>query len=172
MDAQRCENTLKRLKQVFSFREASKTKKTVQLYHSLSCLTMFTDHNYYRLSVGRFFLDRALYAIVFSVLDIGVIYLWPWVKFPNTEWQSSALSSNEIAFQQDSAALLLCLVTNKSQCNQTHSISLTENYANSVSIILILNYQPVCGKCVIHPLFVLYLFCSTPATVVRIVNSQ
>ena len=31
---------------------------------------------------------------------------------------------------------------------------------------------PVCGKCLIHPLFVLYLFCSTPATVVHIVNSQ
>ena len=31
---------------------------------------------------------------------------------------------------------------------------------------------PVCGKCLIHPLFVLYLFCSTPATVVYIVNSQ
>ena len=30
----------------------------------------------------------------------------------------------------------------------------------------------VCGKCLIHPLFVLYLFCSTPATVVHIVNSQ
>ena len=30
-------------------------------------------------SVGRFFLDRALYVIVFSVLDIGVMYLWPWV---------------------------------------------------------------------------------------------
>ena len=29
--------------------------------------------------VGRFFLDRALYVIVFSVLDIGVMYLWPWV---------------------------------------------------------------------------------------------
>ena len=28
--------------------------------------------------VGRFFLDRALYVIVFSVLDIGVMYLWPW----------------------------------------------------------------------------------------------
>ena len=25
------------------------------------------------------FLDRALYVIVFSVLDIGVMYLWPWV---------------------------------------------------------------------------------------------
>ena len=36
-------------------------------------------YNYYRLSVGRFSLDRALYAIAFSVLDIGVMYLWPWV---------------------------------------------------------------------------------------------
>ena len=26
-----------------------------------------------------FLLDRALYAITLSVLDIGVIYLWPWV---------------------------------------------------------------------------------------------
>ena len=36
-------------------------------------------HDYYRLSVGRVVLDRALYAIAFSVLDIGVMYLWPWV---------------------------------------------------------------------------------------------
>ena len=28
---------------------------------------------------GVFLLDRALYAITFSVLDIGVTYLWPWV---------------------------------------------------------------------------------------------
>ena len=26
-----------------------------------------------------FLLDRALFVITFSVLDIGVIYLWPWV---------------------------------------------------------------------------------------------
>ena len=26
-----------------------------------------------------FFFDRAFYAIAFSGLDIGVIYLWPWV---------------------------------------------------------------------------------------------
>ena len=38
--------------------------------------------------------------------------------------------------------------------------------------ILCLTKYPVCGKCLIHPLFVLYLFCSTPATVVHIVNNQ
>ena len=35
-----------------------------------------------------------------------------------------------------------------------------------------LSMIPVCGKCLMHPLFVLYLFCSIPVTVVHIVNSQ
>ena len=26
-----------------------------------------------------FFLDQALYVIAISVLDMGVMYLWPWV---------------------------------------------------------------------------------------------
>ena len=35
-----------------------------------------------------------------------------------------------------------------------------------------LEFIPVCSKCLIHSLFVLYLFCSTPVTVDHIVNSQ
>ena len=96
MDAQRCANTLKLLKQAFSFRKEPKTTtltKSKPCSHVLSCSAMFNDllwgglckmegrslHNYYRLTVGRFFLDRALHAIAFSALDIGVMYLWPWV---------------------------------------------------------------------------------------------
>ena len=87
---------LKPLKQVFSFRKELKTTTLTNskpYSHVSDCSAMFNDllwrglfkkesrslHNYSRLSVGRFFLDRALYAIAFSVLDIGVMYLWSWV---------------------------------------------------------------------------------------------
>ena len=97
MDAQRCANTLKSLKQVSSFRNESKTAtltKSKPCSHVLSCLAMFYNKVFERrdfdVSLNNncclflscapfFFLDRALYAIAFSVLDIGVIYLWPWV---------------------------------------------------------------------------------------------
>ena len=96
MDAERCANTLKPLKQVFCFRKESKTTKftiSKPCSHVLSCSAMFNDllcrdhckkesqslDNYYYF--GRFFLDEALYhyAIPISFLDIGVIHLWPWV---------------------------------------------------------------------------------------------
>ena len=90
MDAQRCANTLKSLKQVFSFRKESKTTtltKSKPCSHVLSCLAMFYDKVFARREFdvcmlsfftfrGHFFsLDLALYAIAFSVLDIGVIYI-------------------------------------------------------------------------------------------------
>ena len=62
-------------------------------------------------SVGRFFLDRALYAIAFSVLDIGVVYLMALGLIPKHWMAVFSFSSNEIAFQQDGTAQLLCLVT-------------------------------------------------------------
>ena len=58
--------------------------------HVLSCLAGYVlqkrlcNKRIRRLQINNFrrfffFLDRALCAIAFSVLDIGVIYLWPWV---------------------------------------------------------------------------------------------
>ena len=96
MDAQRRANVLKTLRQVFRFRKVSKTTtlaKSNPCAYVLDCSATFNDllcrglrkkesqslNNYYSLSVSRFLLDGALYAIAISVLDIGVIYLWPWV---------------------------------------------------------------------------------------------
>ena len=84
MDVQRCANTLK---QLFSFRKELKTAmltKSMPFNHVLSCLAKFNDlctlitAAFYDFP-WAFLLDRALCAITFSVLDIGVIYLWPWV---------------------------------------------------------------------------------------------
>ena len=85
MDAQRCANTLEPLKQVFSFRKVLKTTtltKSKPCSHVLSCLAGFYSKVFARSEFevsltfrGPFFiLDGALCAIVFSVLDIGVIY--------------------------------------------------------------------------------------------------
>ena len=38
------------------------------------------------------------------------------------------------------------------------------------NVLILFFFLAVCGKCLIHPLFVLYLFCSTPATVVHILQ--
>ena len=96
IDAQRCANTLRPLNQVFSFRKESKTTtftKSKPCNHVLSCLFTFVAESS---PEGKskfciisnccvihfswvFLFDRALYAIAFSVLDIGAIYLWPWV---------------------------------------------------------------------------------------------
>ena len=51
-----------------------------QRRHVLSLLVIY-KFNFW-LSVGRFFLVRALYAITLSVLDVAVVYLWPWVLIP------------------------------------------------------------------------------------------
>ena len=82
-------NTLKPLKQVLSSRKESKTTKLSKSKpcNVLSCLRMVYSKVFdvcifdvcITLSFRAPFLDRALYAIAFSVLDIGVIYLWPWV---------------------------------------------------------------------------------------------
>ena len=83
-------------KQVFSFRKESSTTtltKSKPCGHVFSCLAMFNDFLMARREVEvciskncglfllswAFLLDRALYAITFSVLDKGVTYLWPWV---------------------------------------------------------------------------------------------
>ena len=58
-------------------------------------------------------------------------------------------------------------VTGMGGVGKSHLINAIRGYETDLWIIL-----PVCGKCLIHPLFVLYLFCSTPATVIHIVNSQ
>ena len=87
MDAQRCANTLEPLKQMFSFKEGL---KTTTLTKSKPCnhLSFYVvklcfiarslqgaNPNFALTFRGPFFfLDRALCAIVFSVLDIGVIY--------------------------------------------------------------------------------------------------
>ena len=88
--------TLRPLKQLFLFTKESKTTtptKSKPFSHILSCSAIFNDllwrslckkksrtlHNYYWLFLGRFFLNRALYAIAFSVLDTGIMYLRPWV---------------------------------------------------------------------------------------------
>ena len=94
MDVQRCANTLKPLKQVFSFRKESKTTTLTEskpCSHVLSNSAMFYSKVFARrefdvciiiitvvfltFRVPFFFLDRALHAIEFSVLDMGVIYL-------------------------------------------------------------------------------------------------
>ena len=79
MDAQRCANTLEPLKQAFSFRKVLKTTtltKSKPCSHVLSCLACFIamylqEANLKFALTFRgpfFFLDRALCAIVFSVL--------------------------------------------------------------------------------------------------------
>ena len=88
-------NTLKPLKQLLSLRKELKTTKLSKpkpCNNVLSCLAMFYSkvfaRNEFHVCITLSFLtfrapfvvlDRALYAIAFSVLDIGVIYLWPWV---------------------------------------------------------------------------------------------
>ena len=90
MDAQRCANTLKSLKQVFSFRKESKTTTLNKSKPYFSCLAIFYNKVFARRNFDVciiiitvvlltfrgpfFFLDRALYVIAFSVLDTGVIY--------------------------------------------------------------------------------------------------
>ena len=100
IDAQKCANTSNLLKQVFSFRKKTKMTTPTKSKPSsfvLSCLAMFKDLLYGKVFASRevkvcitmtvvffyfpwaFLLNRALHAITLSVLDIGAIYLWPWV---------------------------------------------------------------------------------------------
>ena len=93
MDARKCADTLKPSKQVFLSRKSQRRQRLLKCSHVEIFSARFNDllwrglcvkesrslHNCYRLSVGRFSLQRALYAIAFSVLDVGVMYLWPWV---------------------------------------------------------------------------------------------
>ena len=89
MNAKRRANTLKPLRQVFSFRKESKTitlTKSNPCTHVLSCSAKFNDLLCHGLCMQEgktesqsFSLDRALYVIAISVLDMGVMYLWPWV---------------------------------------------------------------------------------------------
>ena len=78
MDAQRCANSIKSLKQVFSVRKESKTTtltKPKLCSHVLICSAVIKD---LLCSLQEETLSLH-YAIAFSVLDIGVMYLWPWV---------------------------------------------------------------------------------------------
>ena len=65
-----------------------------------------------------------------------------------------------------------CFVSDDKSVANNFNQFFTSVGSNTATKIKSLAKEPVCGKCLIHPLFVLYLFCSTPATVVHIVNSQ